>query len=128
MQQHTNSKFPAGQHPYLKREGKPAVIFPKQGSYSPEHDPSNFSMDGKLGQLLRSRGFLRFMHPYHDSDEIPGKCIEQIWQWLTWELGLRRWADQTATDLDWLDERLRELDFLTRQKIDGEVRWVWEGC
>jgi hypothetical protein len=97
-------------------------------SESKQGDPSNFSLNGKLGKLLRSSSFAQFMHPYFDSDDDSGRSTEQIWHWLTWNLNLRPWKDQTSTDLEWLDERLLALDFLTRRKIDAEVRWVWEGA
>lgn len=127
QQQYSTGQFPAGKHPYLKRNGKPAVLLPKQGTYTPEGDPSHFSLDGKLGRLLRSPAFARFMDPYYDSEDASGRSTEQIWHWLTWGLGLRPWKDQTSTDLEWLDERLRTLEFLTFQKVDGHVRWFYEG-
>lgn len=127
QQQNTNGQFPAGKHPYLKFNGKPVVFLFREGSYTPEGDPSNFSLDGKLGQLLRSYAFAKFMNPYYDSDDEGGRTIEEIWQWLTWKLELRPWKDQTATDLEWLDDRLRELDSFTRRTVDGRVRWFSEG-
>lgn len=129
MQQHyLNGQIPMGKHPFLKINGKPMSFFIHKGSYIPELDPTNFSLDGKLGRILRSPAFAKFMSPYYDSKDVPGRTTVQIWNWLTWRLDLNHWKNQTAADLDWLDERLRELDFLTKRKIDGEVRWIWEGC
>lgn len=128
QQQPLNRQITAGKHPFLKLDGKPALFLPMPGSNSPECDLSNFSIDGKLGRLLQSPAFGRFMHPYMDSDDEPGRTIEQIWQWLTWELGLRRWKHQTASDLGWLEEHLQTLDFLVRRKINGHTRWCLEGC
>jgi len=122
-----SGQFPAGKHPFLKINGKPMGFLTQRGSYLPELDPTNFSLDGKLGRVLRSRAFAKFMSPYYDSQDVPGRTIVQIWNWLTWGLELNHWKNQTAADLDWLDERLSKLDFLTRRKINGEVRWVMEG-
>jgi len=127
MQQH-NNQFPSGIHPFLKMRGKPAKILISSTGYSPEMDPSNFSLEGRLVEILHSSSFAGFVNPYFYGEGEPGRTTVEIWQWLTWKLRLRRWDDQTQADLDWLDERLRELDFLTRRVTDGVVRWFIEGC
>lgn len=123
----TSGQFPAGKHPYLKLNGKPVVFLFMEGSYTPEGDPSNFSLDGRLGRLLHSSGFAKFMDPYYDSDDASGRTTQQIWNWLTRELGLHSWKDQTTNDLEWLEQRLQSLDFLSRRVVDGLARWSYEG-
>jgi hypothetical protein len=128
QQRTTNSQFPGGKHPYLKRNGEPISFFTRKGSYRPELDPSNFSLDGKLGRILRSRAFANFMNPIYDSNNDPGRSTVEIWNWLTWGLDLNPWKNQTSADLDWLDERLEELPFLCRKQFGRDHRWVLEGC
>jgi len=114
-------------HPYLRINGKPTAVFPKKGTLAPERDPGNFSLDGRLGQLLRSQTFARFMVPFLESPDSPARTTDEIWYWVAGRLGLGRWRSASSVDLEWFATILQDLDFMVQCATEDGPRWFHEG-
>jgi hypothetical protein len=128
-----HSPIPPGRHPFLKEGGKPIVFLPRKDSAGANSaweavlDSSNFELDGRLGSVLRSSGFVHFMAPLYASEDACGRTTSEIWRWAAIRLGLYRWKNMAAADLDWFEGVLHELGFLSRYGSGEDRRWFFDG-
>jgi len=125
--EHAPDLFPPGAHPFLRVDGEPIFLHFDPDREAPESDRSNFCLDGKLGRVLRSTSFARFMEPRYESPEAGGRTLEEVWWWAAGQLDLHPWRRQSPGDLGWLEERLHGLDFLVQRRTGLEVRWFYVG-
>lgn len=125
--------IPRGRHPFLKIDGKHLVFLPRINGSGADpalnavFDSSNFTLDGRLGTLLRSAEFNRYLVPLFASEGPCGRTTEEIWRWAAIRLGLYRWRNMDAADLDWFEAILHELDFLVRHGVGDDRRWFYDG-